>query len=395
MTESITAAADQILAHTVGRAGGAPGVVAMATDRSANFYEGAAGVRELGKLEPMATDSVMLLASCTKALTGVALMQLIEEGLVALDDPAREYVPEIGAIEVLDGFDPQGEPRLHQPASEITLDQLMLHTSGFGYDFFSEALLRFRSLRDIPSILSCTFDSVRDVLLYEPGTRWNYGCGIDWVGKVVEALRGKRLGEVLHERVFAPLAMNDIAFTMTASMRARLATIHQRETDGQLTPQPDIVLPQPPAMDMGGHGLYATVGDYMKFIRMILNDGAGPHGRVLQAQTVARMVCNGLGSLKSGSWTSSIPALANSGDFFPGLSKSWAYTFQINDEAAPTGRPAGQLSWAGLANSFYWIDRHNGIGGMWSSQILPFQDIGSYPGSVDFETVVYRTLNKG
>lgn len=392
MTRSITATADDILAYTVNRAGGAPGVVAMATDKTANFYEGAAGVRELGRPEPMTTDSVMLLASCTKAIAGAALMQLVEEGLVSLDDPAREYAPEIGAIEVLEGYDEGGKPRLRKPSSDITLGQLMLHTSGFSYDFFSEDLLRFREQREIPSILSCTFPAIQDVLLHDPGERWTYGCGIDWVGRVVEALRGKRLGEVLTERVFEPLDMRDIAFTMTPSMRERLVTIHQRAADGQLTPQPDLVLPQPPEMDMGGHGLYATVGEYMKFIRMILNDGDGPNGRVLRAETVARMAQNGLGSLHSGAWTSSNPALANSGDFFPGLEKSWSYTFQVNDEPAPTGRPAGQLSWAGLANTFYWIDRQNGIGGMWSTQILPFQDIASYPGAVDFEGAVYRAL---
>ena len=395
MNSPITAAADNILAYTVERAGGAPGVVAMATDKSGNFYEGAAGVRELGKTDPMTTDSVMLLASCTKALVGVALMQLVEEGQLSLDDPAREYTPEIADIQVLEGFNPNGEPILRKPRSEITLRQLMLHTSGFCYDFFNEDLLRYRNLNEIPSILSSTFVSVRDVLLHDPGERWAYGCGIDWVGLACEAVRGKRLGEVLAEYVFSPLEMRDIAFTMTDSMRARLATIHQRGEDGQLTAQPDLVLPQPPEMDMGGHGLYATVGEYMKFIRMMINDGAGPQGRVLKAETVEQMAVNGLGDLKSGAWISSNPALANSGDFFPGLTKSWALTFQVNDEPTPTGRPAGQLSWAGLANSFYWIDRENGIGGMWSSQILPFQDIASYPGSVDFEAAVYRSLNNG
>ncbi|MFP6681064.1 MAG: serine hydrolase domain-containing protein, partial [Gammaproteobacteria bacterium] len=199
MNSSITAAADNILAHTVERAGGAPGVVAMATDKSGNFYEGAAGVRELGKADPMTTDSVMLLASCTKALVGVALMQLVEEGQLSLDDPAREYTPEIADIQVLEGFKPDGKPILRKPRSDITLRQLMLHTSGFCYDFFSEDLLRYRNLNEIPSILSSTFVSVRDVLLHDPGERWTYGCGIDWVGLACEAVRGKRLGKVLAE----------------------------------------------------------------------------------------------------------------------------------------------------------------------------------------------------
>jgi len=390
MTDRLKTSADTLLDYTVSRAGGAPGVVAMATDRQGNFYEGSAGVRELGQSQAMTEDSVMLLASCTKAITGVAFMQLVEEGLLSLDEPAHAYVSEIAGIPVLDGFAPDGEPIVRPPARDITLNDLMLHIAGFSYEFFSDDLLRYRTLRDVPSVLSCTRAALQDVLLHDPGTRWTYGTNIDWIGLVVEAVRGRTIGEVLAKRVFAPLEMRDTAFTMSADMLSRRATIHQREADGRLVPQPDLVLPQPPEMELAGGGLYGTVGDYMKFIRMILNDGEGPQGRVLKAETVSRMAQNGLGAIKSGAWTSSIPAIANSGDFFPGLSKSWSYTFQVNDDAAPTGRPAGQLSWAGLANTFYWIDRVNGIGGMWGSQILPFQDIASYPGFVQFETAVYH-----
>jgi methyl acetate hydrolase len=382
--------ADTILQYTVGRAGGAPGVVAMATDRTGNFYEGAAGVRELGKDQPMTADSVMAIFSTTKAIVGVALMQLIEEGKVHLTDPVSKYVPEISEIQVLDGFDADGQPKLRAPKSEVTLNHLMLHTAGFCYEFFSHDDLKYRTAKGIPTVVSSTFDSVRTVLLHDPGERWTYGVNIDWVGKVVEAVRGKRLGEVMRERIFDPLEMVDIGFTMTPTMQERRATIHDRAQDGKLTALPDLMLPQPPPMDMGGHGLYSTVGEYMKFIRMVLNDGAGPNGRVLKAETVEQMAQNGLGNLKSGGWTTSIPSLSNDGEFLPGVSKSWAYTFMVNDEDAPTGRPAGSLMWAGLANLFYWIDRKNGIGGFMGTQILPFQDVAAYPGFVDFETAVYR-----
>ena len=392
MSHPITALADEILATTVGNAGGAPGVVAMATDRERNFYAGAAGVRELGQSVAMTTDTVMFLASCTKAIAGIALLQLVEERRVALSDAARNYVPEIAAIQVLDGFAADGEPRLRKPRSDITLDQLMLHTAGFAYDFFNADLLRYRERVGMPSILTSSFAAIQDVLLHDPGARWTYGSNIDWVGRVVEVVRGKRLGEVLQERVFTQLDMHDTAFTMTPSMAARRATLHGRAADGQLSAMPEMVLPQPPPMDMGGHGLYGTAGDYMKFIRMILNDGAGPHGRVLKPESVAALACNGLGPLKSGGWASSNPAFVNRGEFFPGVPKSWSYTFQVNDEPAPTGRPAGQLSWAGVANTFYWIDRHTGVGGFWGTQILPFLDIGTYPGFVAFETAVYRSL---
>jgi methyl acetate hydrolase len=334
----------------------------------------------------------MAIFSTTKALTGALLMQLVEEGLVRLDDPAKKYVPEIAEIMVLDGFDADGQPRLRAPKRDITLDHLMLHTAGFSYEFFSHDDLKFRNAKGVPSVVSSTFASVRTVLLFDPGERWGYGVNIDWVGKVVEAVRGKRLGEVMQERLLAPLGMADTGFVMTPSMQSRRATIHDRAADGKLTPLPDLVLPQPPEMDMGGHGLYSTVADYMKFIRMVLNDGAGEHGRVLKAETVAQMCSNGLGALKSGGWTTSIPSLSNAGEFCPGLPKSWAYTFQVNEQITPSGRPAGSLMWAGLANLFYWIDRKNGIGGYWGSQILPFHDVSSYPGFVEFETAVYRHL---
>ncbi|MDP9899191.1 serine hydrolase domain-containing protein [Variovorax ginsengisoli] len=393
MSTKLKTMADGILQRTVNAAGGAPGVVAMATDRKGNIYEGAAGVRELGKDQPMTADSVMAIFSTTKALTGTAIMQLVEEGKIRLDDAAKTYVPEIAEIQVLDGFDAAGQPKTRAPRRDITLRDLMLHTAGFSYEFFSHDDLKLRTARNIPTVVSSTFESIRTVLVHEPGERWTYGVNIDWLGKVVEQQRGKRLGEVMKERIFAPLGMVDIGFEMSDAMRARRATLHDRAKDGKLTPMPDLVLPQPPSMDMGGHGLYATVGEYMKLIRMFLNDGVGEYGRVLRPETVAVMSKNGLPEgMTSGGWTTSIASLSNDGEFSPTVRKSWAYTFQVNEEDTPTGRPAGSLMWAGLANLFYWIDRKTGVGGYWGSQILPFHDVSSYAGFVEFESAVYRSL---
>lgn len=393
MTSSTTRLAlDAVLAQTTGRHGGAPGVVAMATDRQANFYEGAAGTRELGQDRPMTTDSVFAIFSTTKALTGVCVMQLVEEGRIRLDDPAGKYVPEIDQLQVLDGFDAAGQPRTRKPKRPITVNDLMLHTSGLCYEFFSADDLQYRTAKGIPTVVACNFESIRTVLLHEPGAAWTYGVNIDWLGRIVEQQRGQRLGAVMAERIFGPLGMKDVGFGLTASMRERRVTIHDRAADGKLTPLPDLALPDPPPMDMGGHGLYATVGDYMKFIRMILNDGAGPHGRVLKADTVAAMSRDGLAAmgLSAGGWTTSIASLSNAGEFFAGTPKGWAYTFMTNRERTPSGRPANALMWAGLANCFYWIDRASGIGGYWATQILPFQDAASYPGFVEFETAVYH-----
>ncbi len=395
MNEAVKEAADRVLRGVAERENGVPGVVAMATDRQENFYEGAAGKRDLGKDQPMTTDTVFAIFSTTKAITGVAVMQLVEEGVIGLDDPAKEYTPEISEIQVLEGFDDSGEPRVRPPRGDVTVGQLMLHTAGFGYDIFNEDLVRYGEVRGVPSVVTATMDSLRTVLLFDPGERWEYGTNIDWVGKVVEGARGKRLGEVMKERIFEPLGMNDTAFTLSPSRRERRATMHQRGEDGTLTPMPDFELPQEPEQHMGGHGLYGTVGDYMKFIRMVLNDGAGAHGRVLQPETVERMSQNGLGEMKITGLPGVMPHLSNYAEFFPGMPKSWSYTFMINDEDAPTGRPAGALGWAGLPNLFYWIDRKNGIGGFWATQIFPFADPSSFTGYMDFETAVYERALQG
>jgi methyl acetate hydrolase len=239
-------------------------------------------------------------------------------------------------------------------------------------------------------VITCSKASIMTPLLFDPDDKWEYGSNIDWCGQIVESIRGKRLGEVMKERIFGPLGMEDIAFSLTPSMRERLAVIHQREPDGSLKPLPDLQLPPNPELDMGGHGLYSSIGEYMKFIRMWLNDGAGPHGRVLKKETVEAAVRNGLQShQKVVMLPGVIPTLSNDAEFFPGLKKSWAYTFMVNDEDAPTGRPAGAIGWAGLANTFYWIDRKNRFGGYWATQILPFGDATSFTGYLDFESAAY------
>jgi methyl acetate hydrolase len=392
MDNDLRKACDGILQRVASAKDRVPGVVAMITDRSANTYEGAAGERVLGSGQLMTPDTVFAIFSTTKAIAGTAVLQCLEEDKLDLDAPAKTYVPDIGRLEVIDGFDAAGEPKLRAPKRDITTRMLMLHTAGLGYDFFNATYNRLAQERGQPSVITCSKASMTTPLLFDPGDKWEYGSNIDWCGQVVESIRGKRLGEVMKERIFAPLGMEDIAFSMTPSMRERLAAIHQREADRSLTPLPDLQLPADPEVHMGGHGLYASIGEYMKFIRMWLNDGAGPHGRVLKKETVEAAVRNGLQShQKVVMLPGVIPSLSNDAEFFPGLKKSWCYTFMINDEDAPTGRPAGALGWAGLANTFYWIDRKNGFGGYWATQILPFADPTSFGGYLEFETAAYAS----
>ena len=383
-------ALDRILNAVVTSDPCVPGVVAMATDRGGLIYQGAAGQRVLGQDADMTGDTVFAIFSCTKAITGTAIMQLVEEGKLDLDAPAKTYAPDLARAQVLDGFDPDGAPRLRAPKRDVTTRMLMLHTAGFGYEIFNARLRDAAAATSQQSVIKSTRAALAAPLLFDPGEDWEYGINIDWCGQVVEGIRGRRLGEVMQERIFAPLGMVDTGFTITPSMRARLARIHQREPDGSLTPMTDFELPQEPEVHMGGHGLYATVGDYCRFIRMYLNDGMGEHGRVLRPDTVRAAAANGLGDKKIKRLPGAIPSLSNDAEFFPGLPKSWSLSFMVNDEAAPTGRPAGALGWAGLSNTYFWIDRKNGLGGMWASQVFPFADASSFNGYMDFETAVYQ-----
>jgi methyl acetate hydrolase len=388
--DSFKSAGDAILSRVITSNPRVPGVVGMATDQRGNFYEGAAGKRVMDG-DDMTTDSVFALFSTSKAITGTAVLQAVEEGKLDLDAPAKNYAPDIGKLQVIDGFDSAGKPRLRAPKRDITTRMLMLHTAGFGYDFFSETYYRLAQEHGQPSVVTASKASLMTPLLFDPGESWEYGSSIDWCGQVVEGVRGKRLGEIFQERIFAPLGMNDTGFTLSASMRSRLTDVHARGADGSLTPM-HFELTQEPEVQMGGHGLYATVGDYMRFIRCWLNDGTGENARVLKAATVRMAVKNGLGDRKIKMLPGIDRSLSNDAEFFPGLSKSWALTFMVNDTAAPTGRPAGAIGWAGLGNLFYWIDRQNYIGGFWATQILPFADPVSFTGYIDFETAVYKNL---
>lgn len=368
------------------------GVVAMVTDRNGNIYEGAAGKRRIDGDAAITTNDVFALFSTTKAITATAALQLVEEGALDLDAPASEYAPEIGELQVIEGFGDDGAPQLRAPRSIPTTRQLLTHTGGFGYDFFDEVYSRLADEQGQPSVITATKAALTTPLLFDPGERWQYGTNLDWVGQVVERLRGKRLGEVFEERIFKPLGIQNMSFVLREDFRSRLAEMHARNADGTLTPM-DFELPTPPEVDFGGHGLYGTVGDYMRFIRMWLNDGAGEHGRVLKQETVEMAVQNHLGDLPVTMLPGVIPSLSNDAEFFPGQSKSWSLPFMINNEEAPTGRPAGALGWAGLANLFYWIDRENGYGGFWATQILPFGDPTSFTKYMDFETALYRSLD--
>ncbi len=394
MADDLTTTADTLLRRAVDGGPRIPGVVAIATDRHGAIFQGAAGVRALGQDAAMTVDTVLAMFSTTKAVAATAVLQLVEDGRLDLDAPAKRYAPAIGAAQVLDGFDAAGQPLLRAPRRDITTRMLLLHTAGFAYDSFNADYARL--VREHGQVPTGTGRRVSlDVpLLFDPGERWEYGCSIDWAGQVVEAITGRRLGEVMQTRIFDPLGMTSTAFALNEAMRARLARVHQRRADGSLTPLLSFELPPDPEVHMGGHGLYSTAEDYCRFIRMWLNDGMGPGGPVLTPETVRAAEKNGLGALKIRGLPAVAPARTNDAEFFPGMAKSWAMSFMVNDADAPTGRPAGSLAWAGLANLYYWIDRRNGVGGFWAAQVFPFADAACMAAYLDFETAVYDSRGR-
>ncbi|HEX4984740.1 MAG TPA: serine hydrolase domain-containing protein, partial [Burkholderiales bacterium] len=269
------------------------------------------------------------------------------------------------------------------------LRHLLTHTSGYGYGMWSEPLARYMTLHDLPGAASCRNIALTLPLLFDPGSRWNYGINIEWVGKAIEGATGQTLGDYLRANLLGPLGMDSTGFRITPAMRARLSSMHERDAAGALHAS-DFEMPQEPEFELGGGGLYSTAPDYLAFVRMILNRGAGNGNRVLDPQTVELMSRNHMGGLRVTRLVTADPSRSNDAEFFPGLPKSWGLGFMINEDTAPTGRSAGSLAWAGLSNCYFWIDPSRGLGGLCLTQILPFADVKALPLFLDFEAAAYR-----
>lgn len=371
-----------------------PGVVAIAATGKDVIYEGAFGERDLSKSDPMTADSVFWIASMTKAVTSAGAMQLVEQGKLSLDEPIGELLPDLAAVQVLDGFDAKGEPQLRPAKTPITLRQLMTHTAGFCYNMWNADMGAYLEKAGIPPITTCQNAALKTPIASDPGTRWEYGTNIDFVGKAVEAVSGKKLDAYLRDSMFAPLGMNDTAFKISDDMRKRLVGMHARGEDGTLAAIP-FELEQDPEFHMGGGGLYSTAADYIKFCQMILNRGKGNGNQLLKPETVATMGQNHIGDLTVGKMTTAAPMYTNDVDLYPDIVKKWGLSFLINTAKTPEGRSAGSLAWAGLANTYYWIDPSRDVCGVILTQLLPFADKHSLEAFAAFERGIYAGLDAG
>ena len=371
-----------------------PGVVAIAATAKEVIYQGAFGKRDLSKPDAMTADSVFWIASMTKAITTAGAMQLVEQGKLALDAPIGKLLPDLASPEVLEGFDAAGEPKLRPANKPITLRHLMTHTAGFCYDMWNGDMVKYLEKTGTPSVTTCKNDALKTPIMSDPGTRWEYGTNIDFVGKAIEAVSGKRLDTYLRDHLFTPLGMSDTGFKLGDSQRKRLVAMHARGPDGSLAPIP-FELEQDPEFHMGGGGLYGTAGDYIKFTQMILNKGRGNGNQVLRPETVAMMGQNHIGDLNMTRMTSALPVFTNDIDLYPDMAKKWGLSFLINTAKTPEGRSPGSLAWAGLANTYYWIDPSRDVTGVILMQVLPFADQKCLEAFAGFERGVYAGLDAG
>jgi methyl acetate hydrolase len=382
---------DELLGTAV-NGGAVRGVTALLCNRKGIIYQGGAGAANGHDMHP---DTVCTIYSMTKPITAAAAMQLVEQGRLSLDAPAGDVCPYLHEVQVFEGYASDGSPILREPASPVTLRQLLTHTSGFVYEMWNEKFKQYMAQSSTPPLQTLQRAALQVPLMFDPGTHWEYGIGIDWAGLMVEAVSGKSLGEYLTEHLTGPLGMHDTAFTPTPSMIARMAVMGQRESDGRISlpeapPQQDD-LPEP-EFEMGGGGLLSTARDYARFMRMILNRGELDGARVLAPETVEQMASNQMGDLRVGLLKSVEPMLTNDAEFFPGSPKSWGLSFQINQQAEATGRAAGTLMWAGLSNCYFWIDRSNDIAGLMLTQLLPFADEQCLDLFYALETAAYDAL---
>lgn len=371
-SQTIRALLDRAVADGV--VAGLTASVAYADGRDVHF---AAGARGLADPRPMDPPSLFWIASCTKAITSLAALQLVERGILSLDEPLGARVPALAAPRVLDGFDAARAPRLRPARRPITLRALLTHTSGMAYDFCSADLTRYFAATGENLMTAGT------ILAFEPGERWQYGTGIDAAGWAIEAVTGEGLDTYFARHILGPLGMADTTFTPDAGQTARRAGMHLRGPDGALIATD--AFPSPPTL-WGGGGLLSTAPDYLKFLRAILSDGAG----LVRPETLALLREPQTGALPAGELMSCNPAFSHDFRPMPGIDKRWTLGFLRNETDVPGGRRAGSLAWGGIANCYYWADPASGVAGVLFGQFLPFADPGMLGVFEAFEQAVYE-----
>ncbi len=364
-----------------------PACVAMAATRDKITYTGSFGKRDSASGIDVTPDSLFVIASMTKPVTSVAAMQLVERGNLKLDEPASTYIKELGSLQVLHGFDAAGKPILKPATKPVTLRTLLTHTSGFCYDTWFPDMLRWEKATGTQLPLGTV--APLTPLMFEPGSRWQYGTSADWSGRLVETVSGMTLEQYFQKNILQPLGMHDTSFLVPPAKFDRLVSEYRRQQDGMLKEDPRRQPPPPKAFN-GGGGLYSTAPDYVRFMQMILRGGKGADGAViLQPKTVDMMATIQTGHLSAGKLKTARPEISSDVDFHPGFKDGFGFGFLINSKSYDGGRSAGSLAWAGIANTYFWIDPRKGVAGVIMMQFLPFADKEAIAVLGDFEHAVY------
>ncbi len=391
MSRSIDGSAiDRVLSGAVD-AGAVPHAVAIVADRDGVLYEGGAGVRIVGESEdPVSTSTQFRIMSMTKMVATAAALQQVERGELDLDAPVDTYCPAFADLQVLDGFDGD-TPRLRAPASRATVRHLVTHTSGLGYWFWNEELVRYEQITGIPNVVPGSAEAFKAPLLDDPGTRFVYGINTDWLGKVVEAVAGTTLDVVVKEGMTEPLGMGDTMFRLDDGRKENAVTVHVKDDGGTWTSAGNVIS-ESPDWWAGGHGLYSTPRDYIRFERALLRGGELDGVRILRQDTVDAAFTNQIGDIDV---PAEIPTAdpATTDTFRPGPGWKWGYGLLLNTDDIPGMRRAGTGSWAGLFNTHFFIDRTTGICASLYTNSLPFiTEHEAWKLYVDFERALYASL---
>lgn len=368
-----------------------PALAAIATIRGETAYEGAFGWKDFDGGSAMTVDTLLRIASMTKLLTSIAAMQLVERGALDLDVRVARILPAFDDLKVLTGFDGD-EPILARPRSQATVRQLLTHTAGLGYEIWNDRILKYQRMTGIPDCRSGLKALLKSPLIAHPGERWEYSIGIDWVGQVIEAVSGDSAEAYFQKNLCIPLGLASTTFLPGIdAYRTRLAAVYQRTESGNWEVA-QVEDPLSPEILATGHGLFSTTSDYARVLAAMANGGALGKTRILQTGTVDQMFQNHIGDLYVGSLRSAIPAFSNDFEMLPGRAKKHGIGFIINVDDIPGMRPEGSAGWAGIFNSYYWVDPRNGIAGTFMTQTLPFADEGALALFEEFEKHVYRLV---
>jgi CubicO group peptidase (beta-lactamase class C family) len=384
----MTSTMDQVLQDAVA-AGDVPHVVAIAGNDNEIIYEGTAGPRAVGRDDPIRADSPLRIASMTKPVTTVAALQLVERGKLDLNKAVETYCPEFGDLQVLEGYDGD-TPKLRPPASRAIVRQLFTHTSGTPYWFWNDDSARWHKATGIPPMTSGEARSLMEPLMADPGTTFQYGLSVDWLGKVVEAASGMSLDRYFAENITGPLGMSDTAFVLNEEQRARSVPVHRRDASGKWVVT-DFDWNPRPAWWSGGIALYSTPRDYLRFERMLLCRGKLDKAKILEPASVETMFTNQLGEIDFPPLIRTSDEMT-SDDFAAGPGFKWGFGLLINTAQAPGMRAPGSGAWAGIINTQFWVDPSSRVAGAIYSQFQPFVTPEAVRMYQNFEKALYASL---